>query len=216
MKYPDRRKLRSSVLQQSFNHFASGNREAPLEPKRTWKERVLQEVKNLAAVLVYLWVFLTMFELHEGIVLSRHNIPYNYAEGLVFALVNAWILAKFVVIGEGLGIGRRWHSKPLWQSILVKSAVFGIILMGCHLAEKALSRMWRAKSFAAGVPVWSVNAVTDGLTLTLIIFIVLIPFFTAREFRRILGKDLLQAALLRRENTTTLPSVHSRELPAKS
>jgi hypothetical protein len=167
-------------------------------------------------VLVYLWVFLTMFELHEGIVLSRHNIPYNYAEGLVFALVNAWILAKFVVIGEGLGIGRRWHSKPLWQSILVKSAAFGIILMGCHLAEKALSRMWRAKSFAAGVPVWSVNAVTDGLTLMLLIFIVLIPFFTAREFRRILGKDLLQAALLRRENTTTLPSVHSRELPAKS
>jgi hypothetical protein len=170
-----------------------------MEARRACKERILQEVKNLAVVLIYLWVFLTVFELHQAIVLSEHNIQYDYAEGLIFALVNAWILAKFVVIGEGLGVGQRWHSKPLYQSILAKSAVFAFILMGCHLAEGALSRMWRAKSFAAGFPVLTVKAVIDGLTLTLIIFIVLIPFFTAREFRRILGKDVLQAALLRRE-----------------
>lgn len=68
-----------------------------MEAKRTWKQRIVQEVKNLAVVLIYLWVFLTVFELHEAIVLSEHNIEYNLAEGLVFALVNAWILAKFVV-----------------------------------------------------------------------------------------------------------------------
>lgn len=185
-----------------------------MEAKRTWKQRIVQEVKNLAVVLIYLWVFLTVFELHQAIVLSEHNIEYNLAEGLVFALVNAWILAKFVVIGEGLGVGRRWHTKPLWQSILVKSAIFAVILMGCHLVEEALSRIWRTKSFAAGFPDVSLKAVMDGLTLTLIIFIVLIPFFTAREFRRILGKDLLEAALLRREDTMTLPSVPSRESPA--
>lgn len=170
-----------------------------MKQKLTWKERILQEIKNIAVVLIYLWVFLTVFELHQAIVLSEHNIPYDYAEGLVFAFVNAWILAKFVVIGEGLRIGHHWHSKPLWQSILLKSAIFGVILMGCHLVEEAVSRMWRAKSFAAGFPVLNVKAVIDGLTLTLILIIVLVPFFTARELRRILGKDILQAALLRRE-----------------
>ena len=169
-------------------------------------------MRNLAVVLIYLWLFLTVFELHQAIVLSEHNIQYNYAERLIFALVNAWILAKFVVIGEGLGVGRRWHSKPLWQSILVKSVLFSVILMGCHLAEQASSRMWRARSFAAGFPPLSVKAAADGLTLMLIIFIVLIPFFTAREFCRILGKDVLKAALLRREDT--LPAVPSRESPA--
>ena len=172
-----------------------------METKRTWKERILREVKNLAVVLVYLWVFLTVFELHQAIVLSEHDIPYNYAEGLVLAFVSAWILAKFVVIGENLRIGHRWHSKPLWQSILFKSIVFGVILMGCHLAEESLSRMWQAKSFAAGFPVMNAKSITDDLTFALIIIIVLIPFFTAREFRRILGKDVLQAALLRRETS---------------
>jgi hypothetical protein len=144
-------------------------------------------------------VFLTVSELHQGIVLSEHGITYNYAEGLVFALVNAWVLAKFVVIGERL-VGRRWHSKPLWQSILLNSAVSGVILTGCHLAEGAASRIWRAKSFAASFPALHVKAVMDGLTMTLIVIIVLIPFFTAREFCRILGRDVLQAALLRREH----------------
>jgi hypothetical protein len=85
--------------------------------------------------------------------------------------------------------------------LLAKSAVFAVILMGCDLVEGSLDRMWRAKSFAAGFPTLTVKAVTDGLTLTLIVFVVLIPpfFFTARKFRRILGKDVLQAALLRRE-----------------
>lgn len=170
-----------------------------MELKRTWKERILREVKNLAVVLIYLWVFLTVFELHEAIVLSEHNIQYNYAESLVFALVNAWVLAKFVVIGEVLGIGERWHGKPLWQFILLKSAIFSVILMACHLVEEALARMWHAKSFAAGFPILNVKAVIDGLTVTLIVFIVLIPLFTVRELRRILGKDVLQAALLRRE-----------------
>lgn len=170
-----------------------------MQTKLTWKERIVREAKNLAVVLVYLWVFLTVFELHQAIVLSEHDIPYNYAEGLVLAFVNAWILAKFVVVGEGLRIGHRWHSKPLWQSILLKSMVFGAILMGCHLAEESLSRMWQAKSFAAGFPVMNAKSITDDLTFALIMIIVLIPFFTAREFRRILGKDVLQTALLRRE-----------------
>lgn len=172
-----------------------------MQTKLTWKERIVREAKNLAVVLVYLWVFLTVFELHQAIVLSEHDIPYNYAEGLVLAFVNAWILAKFVVVGEGLRIGHRWHSKPLWQSILLKSMVFGAILMVCHLAEESLSRMWQAKSFAAGFPVMNAKSITDDLTFALIMIIVLIPFFTAREFRRILGKDVLQTALLRRETS---------------
>jgi hypothetical protein len=60
-----------------------------METKRSWKERIVREVKNLAVVLFYLWVFLTVFELHEAIVLSEHDIRYDYAEGLVLAFVNA-------------------------------------------------------------------------------------------------------------------------------
>jgi hypothetical protein len=69
--------------------------------------------------------------------------------------------------------------------------------MGCNLVEASLGRMWRAKSVAAGFSVLNAKAIIDGITLMLILIIVLLPFFAAREYRRILGKDILQAAKLR-------------------
>ena len=185
-----------------------------MEAKRTWKQRILQEMKNLAVIFIYLWVFLTAFQLHRGLILSEHKIPHTYAQGLLFALINAWVLAKFVLIAENLPISKRWHSKPLVYSILLKSAVCCVVLVVCRLVEGVASRMWRAKSFTAGIPEMNVANVIDGFSYTVIVFIVLFPFFTAREFRRILGKDVLEAVLLRREDTITLPSVPSRESPA--
>ena len=118
-----------------------------------------------------------------------------------------------MLIAENLPISKRWQSKPLVYSILLKSAVCCAVLVVCRLVEGVVSGMWRAKSFAAGIPEVSVANVIDGFSYTVIVFIVLVPFFTAREFRRILGKDLLQAALLRRDDTMTLPSVPPRESP---
>jgi len=52
-----------------------------------------------------------------------------------------------------------------------------------------LSRIWRAKSFAAGLPELSGAMLIDRFSMALIAFVVLIPFFTAREFKRVLGKS---------------------------
>ena len=169
------------------------------QAKLSLKERIFKEIKSALVIAFYLWVYLTVSQLHRGIILAEHNIPYSYAQGLIFAVINAWVLAKFVLIGEGLGIGKSWHKRPLFYSILFKAAVFGVILKACQLIEAALSRMWRAKSFAAGLPDLSLPAVMDGLAATVIAFVVLIPFFAAREFSRVLGKDEWQALLLRRE-----------------
>jgi hypothetical protein len=118
---------------------------------------------------------------------------------VIFAVINAWVLAKFVLIGEGLGIGKSWHSKPLLYSILFKAAVFGAILKLCQVIEAVLSRMWRSRSFGAGLPDLSLASIMDGLTLTLLVCIALVPFFAARDLSRVLGKNELQAVLLRRE-----------------
>lgn len=167
------------------------------EVKRSWKQRIIQEMKKLAVIFVYLWVLLTVFQLHRGLILSEHNIPHTYAQGLLIAVINAWVLAKFVLIGESLPISKRWHSEPLLYSILLKSSVCCAILVVCRLVEGILIKMWRAKSFAVGFPDISVTIAVDGLSYLLIVFIALIPFFAAREFSRVLGKNELQSLLLR-------------------
>jgi hypothetical protein len=169
------------------------------EAKRSWRERVVENTKNLMVIVVYLWALLTVFQLHRAIILAEHNIQYRYAQGLLFALINAWILAKFVLIGESLHVGERWHSKPLLHSILFKSAVFGAILMVCRIVEGALGRIWRARSFAAGLPELSISTLIDEFSLMLIVIVALIPFFAAREFSRVLGKSEWTSLLFRHE-----------------
>jgi len=159
------------------------------DAKRSRKERVLEKAKQLIVIVSYLWVFLSVLQLHRAFILAEHKIQYSNAEGLVFALINAWVLGKFVLIGESLFAGARWHSQPLLYLILYKSAVCGTILIVCNILEGMLSRIWRAKSFAAGLPELSGAMLIDRFSMALIAFVVLIPFFTAREFKRVLGKS---------------------------
>ena len=64
------------------------------DAKRSRKERVLEKAKQLIVIVSYLWVFLSVLQLHRAFILAEHKIQYSNAEGLVFALINAWVLNR--------------------------------------------------------------------------------------------------------------------------
>ena len=169
--------------------------------KSRWKERFVEELKRLGVSVAYIGVVLSVLSLHRGIILSQHNIAFSFWEGQAFAWVNALILGKFVLIAEVLHAGERMEDQPLLYSIMFKSAVFGAILMACHILEEWLVVVWH------GGPTAGLPTLTETLSLGVIVFVALIPLFTAREFGRVVGKDELASLLFRRRaNTVTLPS----------
>ena len=172
------------------------------EEKRSRKQRLGEELKKLSIVVIYLWVLLTVFSLHRAMILAEYGISYNYLEELGFALVNGWIMAKSMLIAEALHAGEQLHSKPLLHSILFKSAVFSIILMVCHTMEQLVVKIWHERSFPKSLADLSGRTLNDMFSLGLIVFVVLIPFFAAREFSRVLGRGQLKSLLLRRGTTT--------------
>jgi hypothetical protein len=169
--------------------------------KRGWKKRLVEELKSFGVSAIYIWLLLSVFSLHRSIILSEHNISYNLWEGLAFALVNSLILGKFVLIAEALHAGERLEHKPLVYSILFKSAVFAAILLACHVLEDWLVRMWHGRSRAEGG-----MSLDEILSLVVIVFVALVPFFTAREYVRVVGKEETKAVFLRsRTNPVKLP-----------
>jgi hypothetical protein len=88
------------------------------EPKRNWKERLLEELRNLSITVIYLWVLFSVFDLHRAIILADLHI--SAPARLGFALINALILAKFILLfsadsslitdkevrGVGIGFGQ--------------------------------------------------------------------------------------------------------------
>jgi hypothetical protein len=66
--------------------------------KQTMKKRALAEAKNFSLVVGYLWVALSLLELHKWVILRQHNIGYELGYRVGFNLINALALGKVIVI----------------------------------------------------------------------------------------------------------------------
>ena len=167
----------------------------PAVDKRTLRVKLVEEFENLLTIVAYLWVLLAVLQLHKAMVLAGHGISYSYSAGMVFALVNAVVLSKFMMTAEALHAGERWQSKPLLYSTLFRAAVIAMILVACHVLEELLVAIWHSES---------VSTIPDAklveiLSLGLIAFVALIPLCAFRELQRVIGKNELKSLLLQRK-----------------
>jgi hypothetical protein len=107
-----------------------------------------------------------------------------------FAIVNALIFGKVILIAEALELGKNLKGRSLAWIALGKSLLFTILLIAFHIAEDAI-RAW-----FAGEPL-SANAADFGGTLSglltpaAIFFVTLTPFFALQEVARVLGSGAL-------------------------
>src|SRR4029453_17455719 len=93
-------------------------------PKRTFKERIFHNFREFVAMFLYLWVLFALFTYHETIVLAKHHIDYK-PFGVAF--VNAFILAKVMLVAEELRVGTRFRKSAPVFPVLYKSLMFAVI-----------------------------------------------------------------------------------------
>jgi len=156
------------------------------ETKPGWKNRAKDELRKLSITVLYMWVFLSIFRIHREVILANYNI--NYTAKFGFAFINAVIFAKFMWLGEVLHAGKKAAGKALLYTTLWNAALFAVILTICHLVEEALVNAWHGQSFAASLSEGMTKR-GDIFASTLLIFVVLIPFFFAKGLVEVLGKD---------------------------
>jgi len=89
--------------------------------KRSLKQIAVEEAKNFVGIFLYLFVVFGLFVLHEWLVLSQNQIDYRFYG---FALINALILAKIILVAESLNFAERFRGQPLIYPIAYKSLAF--------------------------------------------------------------------------------------------
>ena len=173
-----------------------------VNPQKTrLKERAISEVKKFAVIVGYLWVLFVLFEVHRLVILRGQNpmAPFGYRVG--FALINALILGKIILIAEALHIGERFKDRPLVCAILFKSAVFSVVLVCFDISEEVLVGVFHKKTIAQSIPGLGGGGIEGILLVGLIVFIVLIPFFSFTEVARVIGQDQLLAIIFKRRTS---------------
>ena len=121
----------------------------PMSRLRHVKTMAYAEFKQFLVIFVYLWVVFGLLSIHKSIVLSEHKLDYPEQ---TFAIINAFIFAKVLLIGEHLGLGTKFGHKPLIYPILHKSFIFTLVIICFHVVESILVGLWHGNTVANSLP----------------------------------------------------------------
>jgi fumarate reductase subunit C len=101
--------MQTKPLQSGGASRISGEGTLP-ERKRGLKQRLFDQVIQFLAIAFYLWVMFGVFALHESVVSAKDHIEYHFYG---FALVNALILGKVMLVAEDLHFADWFKDRPL-------------------------------------------------------------------------------------------------------
>jgi hypothetical protein len=165
------------------------------QTKKGLKDKVQEEARAFFPVFLYVWFLLAVLGVHKSIVLSQAHIVQHQG----FAVAKALAFAKVLFIANKFGVWRVFDTMPLIVPILVKSFLFGVLLIDMDILEQALlEHFWPAHANHDGVNLYDLRTL---LSVALVTFAALIPFFGYREFAKLVGEEELRKALfVRREN----------------
>jgi hypothetical protein len=171
----------------------------PNENKGNLKQKVLHEVKIYWVYATYLALVFAAFTWYRRLILADVGIVYtNYG----VAVIEALILAKVIMIGDALRLGRVLEDKPLIVPTLLKTVLFTIFVVLFALLESIAKGLIKGQGAAAGIEALLGKGAYELIAGCMIIFVAFIPFFAIRELGRALGGEgkILGMLFKRRDN----------------
>jgi len=156
------------------------------------KEKAVHEFKELLVITFYLWVVFAMLIEYKAVVLASAGHHRVDLAGHGLALINAVVLAKFMLIARAFHMGERANDAPLIYPTLLKSALFAVVLGVCKILEDAAVGYFHGKSFSESIADLGGGSLTAILVLMGILFLLLIPLVAVGEVNRLLPEGKLK------------------------
>jgi len=160
---------------------------------RTVKQLAYQQLKEFFFIAAYLWVVFLILVIYKSVILGEYHIDFAY-HGL--AIINALALAKVMLVAKDLHLGEQFDDAPLIYPTVLKSALFSVVLACFKILEEAAVGLYHHQSFQQSIAHLGGSTLNTILALTLLLFVVLIPFVGFGELQRVLGAGKLAQIFL--------------------
>ena len=170
------------------------------------KQKTIHEFWELAWIFLYLAFFFCSLEIYSVLLLKDFHVKYlNFG----FAVINALVVAKVILLGEYARIGKRYEARPLMLSAAYKALLFVLLVFAFHLVEEFVKHLLHKGNIAGAVNEIRIN---DLLGRSIVVFCTFIPLFAFRDLRRVLGEERF-AALFFRWGEIDESSLPTKSLP---
>ena len=155
--------------------------------KGSVKQRLAHEMKEYLVIAAYLAAFFVSLTTYRKLVLAEYHVGY-FAYG--WALMEAMILAKVILIGQALHLGDRFRDRPLIVSTLWKSIVFGLLVAVFVVLEHVVTALLHHRPVASEFQ-FAGGQGYEMLARVQLMLVAFVPFFAFREISAFLGKGKL-------------------------
>ena len=162
------------------------------ERKRGLKQRLFDQVIQFLAIAFYLWVMFGVFALHESVVSAKDHIEYHFYG---FALVNALILGKVMLVAEDLHFADWFKNRPLIYPILCRAIAFSTLFLVFDVVEEVVVGVFKGKTIGESIPSIGGGSPSGVFFVGIILAVALIPFFAFRAVGRAIGERELHALM---------------------
>jgi hypothetical protein len=167
---------------------------------KSLKQKIISELIEYWIVVAYLLCFFGVFAWYGRLILAEYEISY-LQYGVI--LIESLVLAKVILIGEALRLGRGFEDKPLIVPTLYKAVLFTLFVGLFSVVEKTVQGLLHGRGWAAGIEEIVSKGKYELLAKSLVTFVAFIPFFAFTELERVLGKGQIFTPFFRRTAATT-------------
>ena len=166
----------------------------------TLAQRARRELIEYLGISAYLYVCFGALIFYKATIL--------HSEGIAFApfgiaIVKALILGKFILVLQALKIGERGTASVPLARVVKKSALFALLLMVLTVIEELSVGYFHGRESREILHEIAGGTLSQAVAVSVLLFLVLIPYFAYREIAASLGEDRLSKLLTERPSTET-------------
>lgn len=162
------------------------------------KVKIKHELKEMLTLSLYLAFFFCAIAVYDMLLLRQYNVEYWT---IAFALINALVITKVIMIGEYAKLGRMHEDKSLLVSTVWKAFVFGLLVFAFHVVEDVIKRLIHGADVAKATGEIRFDQL---VARSIVVFCTFIPLFGFREIgrvSRVIGEDEFRALIFRSRGT---------------
>src|SRR5262245_24990896 len=154
------------------------------------KEKVIRELKVYWIITLYLAFLFGALMVYRRLILAEFGVSYLHYG---FALIEALIIAKVIMIADALKLGRRFEHRPLVFSVAYKSALFAVFVLLFGVLEHVVDGLFHKQDASAILHGMIEMGMYEILARVVMLVMAFVPFFAFWELGRVLGPDKLSA-----------------------
>jgi len=156
--------------------------------KKTWKEKIVYEISEIAIVVGYLAVSFCILQTFRCATLMVSCDQNDFMTSYATSAITAVVLGKFVFVLEKTKLAKRFESKPLIVPVLYKTFLFTVVMnLALHAEQRFLHKSSEASPMSSPHTFWPTL-----LAHELALFVTFFVFFAFRDIGRVMGQRRLR------------------------